>query len=147
MGDSRNSSSINSIREYRNQPAAKDWDQISLILELTGTPSIEELRFITDKSSTAYLRSFERKPRKNLAEKYPYSSPSLVRLMEGMLQFDPSRRLSVKEALSNSYFDTIRDLDKEKDADFNLRHDFEENEDLTCEELRPYFLREILEFT
>jgi serine/threonine protein kinase len=67
--------------------------------------------------------------------------------MEGMLQFDPRRRLSVKEALSNIYFDNIRDLDKEKDADFNLRLDFEENEELTCEELRPYFLREILEFT
>lgn len=133
--------------DNKNKAEVKDWDQLSLILELTGSPSIEELGFISYKSSVSYIRSLEAQKGNDLGNKYPYSSPSVVDIMKGMLQFDPRRRMSVKEAISHSYFDNIRRLDKEKEAYFSLRFEFEENEEMTCEELRPYFIREILKYT
>jgi mitogen-activated protein kinase 1/3 len=131
-------------RHYNgNQVEVKDWNQLSLIFELIGTPSIEELGFISHKSSVAYIRSLEIQKGKDLEDKYPYSNPTLTYIMKAMLQFDPRRRLRFKEAISHSYFDNVRSLDKEKEACSRLRFEFEENGEMACDELRHYLIREL----
>ena len=51
--------------------------------------------------------------------KYPGTPVELMNLMEKMLQFDPNKRITIKEALADSYFDDIRDKDMEMDVEIN----------------------------
>ena len=119
-------------------------DQLALILKLTGTPSNEQASFIKEKDSLAYLRSFQFQKRTLLSDQFPYSSNSILKLMERMLLFDPRSRITVEEALSDSYFDNIRDLAREERRSTNLIDlEFEGIETLKPEDLRSYFISEI----
>ena len=57
-----------------------------------------------------------------------------------MLIFDPYKRITVNECLEHPFFETIRDINEEEEASFNLEFEFEKDNDLTCEKLRKFFL-------
>lgn len=121
-------------------------DQLELILKLTGTPSDQQASFIRDKNTMAYLRSFKIQESSLLSEIFPHSSPSILNLMEGMLVFDPRSRITIEEALSNSYFDNVRDLAREQDSSCVIDLEFEGIKDLNPEDLRDHFINEIFRY-
>ncbi len=45
---------------------------------------------------------------------YPATKKSGIRLLQDMLTFDVSKRVSVEEALKSEYFDDVRDENSEK---------------------------------
>ena len=121
-------------------------DQLNVIFEVIGTPSEEELTFITDDKALLYLRSFGRREKQSLALIYHSSNPALIQIMERMLVFDPRRRLTLEEALASPYFDEVRDLERERNAEVPADFEFEHIEGATLEQLRQYFIQEILKY-
>jgi mitogen-activated protein kinase 1/3 len=121
-------------------------DQLNLILNVTGTPNLEEASFIAGKESLAYLRSFGQRESMQLTEFYPYTHSSVLYLIDSMLKLDPRKRMTIKQALSHQYFDNIRDPAKEIEATLNMQFKFEEIDNIGCEELRIYFIDEILKY-
>lgn len=122
-------------------------DQLSVIFEVIGTPSEEELQYITDEKAILYLKSFDYRPRKNLHQIYPGSHPALIELMNNMLRFVPSQRVNFAQALVHPFFDDVREPEKEIDAEVPADFEFENIEDITAEELRQYFIAEIRNYT
>jgi len=59
-----------------------------------------------------------------------------------MLEFNPDKRITADEILSNSYFDDIRILEQEEFeiCDINLKFD---DTDLSIEELREWVVQEL----
>lgn len=121
-------------------------DQLNVIFEVIGTPNETELDFITDDKALMYLRSFGQREKKEFALIYPHSHGNVIQLMERMLLFDPRKRISVTEALASPYFDDIRDPSKELDAEVPADFEFEHIEDITAQQLRHYFIEEILKY-
>ena len=118
-------------------------DQLNVIFDVIGTPNEEDMNFITDPNGILYLKSLKVRPKKNLKTKFPGSSDDSLDLLDQMLKFNPSKRITVNQALNHKFFAEIKDPKKEVEADFNLEFEFEKDEHLTMEKLRTLFVQVI----
>lgn len=59
-----------------------DHNQLSLILDVLGTPTIEEFYAVNNKRSRDYLRTLPLRKRTPLAKLYPEASAEAIDLME-----------------------------------------------------------------
>ncbi|CAG9331700.1 unnamed protein product [Blepharisma stoltei] len=121
-------------------------DQLNVIFEVIGTPDDSDKQFITDDKALIYLNSFGERERKSLALIYPHSDRALIELMENMILFNPRKRTSCIEALRHPYFDSVRDVQKEIDAEVPADFEFEHIENITAQQLREYFIQEIMRY-
>ncbi|CAG9312245.1 unnamed protein product [Blepharisma stoltei] len=121
-------------------------DQLNVIFEVIGTPDDNDKQFITDDKALIYLNSFGTREKKSLALIYPHSDRALIELMEHMILFNPRNRISCIEALRNNYFDSVRDVQKEVDAEVPADFEFEHVENITAQQLREYFIQEIMRY-
>jgi serine/threonine protein kinase len=118
-------------------------DQLNVIFEVIGTPSEEDMEFITDKNGILYLKSIKAKPKKNLKQKFPGSSDDALDVLDKMLQFNPRKRITVNQALEHPFFAEVRSRSKEVEAEFSLGFEFEKDSFLTIEKLRCLFIEVI----
>ena len=118
-------------------------DQLNVIFDVIGTPSEEDMEFITDPNGILYLKSLKVRPKKNLKSKFPGSTEDALDLLDKMLKFNPHKRITVNQSLEHPFFTEVRDPSKEVEADFNLEFEFEKDENLTMEKLRTLFIQVI----
>ena len=118
-------------------------DQLNVIFDVIGTPTDDDMQFITDPNGVLYLKSLKQRPKKNLKTKFPGSSDDALDLLDKMLKFDPNKRITVNQALNHPFFSDVKDPKKEVEADFNLEFEFEKDENLTMEKLRNLFIQVI----
>jgi mitogen-activated protein kinase 1/3 len=121
-------------------------DQLNVIFEVLGTPDESEIDFITDDKALLYLKSYGHREKKSLDMIYHGSHPALVELIEKMVVFDPRKRTNFEEALSHPYFEEVRDVSKEQNAEIPADFDFEHVENITLEDLRRLFIQEISKY-
>ncbi|KAJ9529354.1 hypothetical protein QJQ45_013777 [Haematococcus lacustris] len=131
--------------------------QLNLITRLIGSPSEAELGFITSDKARRYIRALPRCERTDLRRLWPNANakasgrqrpgagtrPSVslnraVDLIDRMLVFDPSARISVEAALAHPYLASLHDDSDEPSCatSFDL--------DLDSEQLTPDVVREII---
>ncbi len=120
-------------------------DQLSLILEVLGTPTEEDYSFISEPAKIKELRSLPFRKRLDFATRYPASGPDAIDLLNKMLVFSPLRRLTVEQCLGHPYFAGARNMARETVAESRLSFDFEEEADLDEKKLRALY-REELEY-
>ncbi|KAJ9586469.1 hypothetical protein L9F63_019869, partial [Diploptera punctata] len=83
--------------------------QLELITELLGTPTLEDMRYACDGARTHMLRRAPKPP--SLTALYTLSSQATheaVHLLCQMLVFDPDKRITVVDALAHPYLDEGR---------------------------------------
>jgi mitogen-activated protein kinase 1/3 len=83
-------------------------EQMTLIFDVIGTPSEDDLKFLTNPDALTWIRSLERTPKIPWAQLYPNANPLALDLIDKMLKFDPNQRISVAEALAHPYFASLR---------------------------------------
>lgn len=125
-------------------PVARD-DQLAVIFDVLGTPTAEDISYVTDAKAIGYLRSFTPNERLNMQNKYPGASGDGVDLLNRMLQFNPYFRISVDEALAHPFFNRVRKPHKERESDVQVVLEFE-TETLDRSRLRELFVEIILDF-
>ncbi|KAH9440837.1 hypothetical protein Pst134EA_032992 [Puccinia striiformis f. sp. tritici] len=79
-------------------------DQLTQILRVLGTPDEVTLRRIQTESPEIQLRPFPRVAKISFQSLYPKAHPLAADLLERLLKFDPSQRLSCEDALTHQYF-------------------------------------------
>ncbi len=119
------------------------YDQLNMIFEVIGTPSEDDMQFITDKNAIVYLNSLKSRNKMNLKSKFPGSSDDSLDLLDKMLQFNPHKRITLQEALDHPLFDQIRDIQKEQVASFSLDFEYEKDQNLTMDKIRWILLNVI----
>ena len=88
-------------------------------------------------------------PRKDFAAMFPHADADAIELLNRMLQFDPKKRVTPKEALESSFFDGMRrpDLEATFSGSLVLPYDFTNmNSDESMQTCRTLIYNEVLQF-
>ncbi|EIW65025.1 Pkinase-domain-containing protein [Trametes versicolor FP-101664 SS1] len=83
-------------------------DQLLHIMRIIGTPDERVLRKIATEGQTEgqAQKQYPRYPKIPFSQVLPKASAHAIDLLERLLQFDPSKRISAAEALTHPYFTT-----------------------------------------
>uniref|UniRef100_A0A0G4G3V7 Mitogen-activated protein kinase n=1 Tax=Chromera velia CCMP2878 TaxID=1169474 RepID=A0A0G4G3V7_9ALVE len=125
---------------------SKIQDQLSLIFNVIGTPSKEDLQGLQKTDAQSYVKGFGHKQRQDLRAKFPGSSEAALDLLARFLIFNPQKRITAEDALEHPFFDGARDKKLEVDAEGPCVLPFDDDAALTEEELRTALLREVGRF-
>ncbi|KAG2154194.1 kinase-like domain-containing protein [Suillus bovinus] len=123
--------------------------QLTLILDVLGTPTLDEFYAITTRRSRDYIRALPFRKRRPFAQIFPNANPMAVDFLTKTLTFDPKKRITVEEALAHPYLEAYHDPDDEPVAppldpeffEFDLHKD-----DISREQLKELLYEEIISF-
>ncbi|TYJ56852.1 mitogen-activated protein kinase CPK1 [Cryptococcus floricola] len=87
--------------------------QLSLILQVLGTPTMDDFNEITSQRSKDYLRALEFTRRQDFATIIPKAKPNALDLLRKTLTFSPTKRITVEEALNHPYVEAYHDMNDE----------------------------------
>ncbi|XP_022730237.1 mitogen-activated protein kinase homolog NTF6-like [Durio zibethinus] len=124
----------------------KDYvQQLGLITQLLGSPEDSDLGFLRSDNARKYVRQLPRFPKQPFAEKFPDMSPVAIDLAEKMLVFDPSKRITVEEALNHPFLSSLHEINEEPTCPSPFIFDFEQTT-LNEEDIKELIWRECLNF-
>ncbi|KAE8688750.1 Mitogen-activated protein kinase-like protein NTF6 [Hibiscus syriacus] len=132
----------------RREPlfSGKDYvQQLGLITQLLGSPEDSDLGFLRSDNARKYVKQLPRFPKQPFAEKFPDLSPEAIDLAEKMLVFDPSKRITVDEALNHPYLSSLHEINEEPTCPSPFVFDFEQMT-LNEEDIKELIWRESLNF-
>ncbi|PWN48461.1 putative MAP kinase Kpp2 [Violaceomyces palustris] len=90
--------------------------QLSLTLEILGTPSLDDFYAITSTRSRDYIRALPFRKKRNFSQMFPNANPLAIDLMEQCLTFSPRKRITVEAALAHPYLEPYHDPEDEPTA-------------------------------
>lgn len=128
----------------------KDYhNQLTLILEVLGTPTMEDYYNVKSRRARDYLRSLPFTRRRPFTEMCPGANPLAIDLLEKLLTFNPAKRISVEQALEHPYLRPYHDAEDEPTAPPIPEHFFDfdkQKEELGTEQLKHLIYEEIMRY-
>lgn len=121
--------------------------QLTLILDVLGTPTMEDYYGIKSRRAREYIRSLPFKKKIPFKHLFPKTNDLALDLLEKLLAFNPAKRITVEEALRHPYLEPYHDPDDEPTADPIPEEffDFDKNKDaLSKEQLKLLIYEEIM---
>ncbi|GAB2242733.1 hypothetical protein Droror1_Dr00019508 [Drosera rotundifolia] len=92
----------------------KDYmQQLGLITQLLGSPEDADLEFLKSANAKNYVKQLPWSQKKSFSQIFPKASPLVLDLAEQMLVFDPSKRITVGEALNHPYLSSLHEINEE----------------------------------
>ncbi|KAJ2985527.1 hypothetical protein NUW58_g5480 [Xylaria curta] len=119
-------------------------DQLNQILHILGTPNEETLSRIGSSRAQEYVRNLPYMPKKPFPTLFPNANPDALDLLDQMLAFDPSSRISVERALEHPYLQIWHDASDEPDCTNTFNFDFEVVDDVG--DMRRMIMEEVFRF-
>ncbi|KAL1818942.1 hypothetical protein DCAR_0415173 [Daucus carota subsp. sativus] len=119
--------------------------QMRLLTELLGTPTEADLGFVRNEDAKRYIMQLPRHPRQSLRQLYPQVHPLAIDLIDKMLTFDPSKRITVEEALAHPYLARLHDIADEPVCTKPFSFEFE-TAHLGEEQIKDMIYQEALAF-
>jgi mitogen-activated protein kinase 1/3 len=118
-----------------------------LILDVLGTPTMEDYYGIKSRRAREYIRSLPFKKKVPFRTLFPNTSELALDLLEKLLAFNPVKRITVEEALKHPYLEPYHDPDDEPTAPPIPEEffDFDKHKDsLSKEQLKQLIYQEIM---
>jgi mitogen-activated protein kinase 1/3 len=91
--------------------------QLDLILDVIGTPTLDEFYAITSRRSRDYIRALPIRKRRPFQALFPKASPEAIDFLQRTLTFDPKKRATVEECLDHPYLSAYHDPEDEPSSD------------------------------
>ena len=128
-------------------PGQSTTNQISTIINLLGSPSEEDLEECPNRNARRFVKGLGTKPKtpwRHIFRGCDYDKDE-IDILDKMLTWNPNKRISVEDALSHPFFESLHDPFDEP-VTFPL-DDFEfEKEDISLIELKNRLWIEILKY-
>ena len=126
-------------------PGRDSVQQLSLITDVVGNFSSEQIRKTKNPKARAFMRAMPRKRGRSLYDMFPSANESAVDLMARMLHPDPDHRITVEDALAHPYLSQLHLPSDEPVCTASIDFNFEEAP-LTEPMLRELIYNEMLRF-
>ncbi|KAL0241444.1 hypothetical protein GEMRC1_006679 [Eukaryota sp. GEM-RC1] len=123
-------------------PGTDHRNQLQTIISVLGSPSPAEIDALATGAVRNHLKQMPFYPKVPMAKAFPNGSPTALDLLEKMLQFDPSNRITIEEALQHPYLKLLHDPEDEPLADKPFTSPWE-GDQLTSAELKGMIYDEI----
>ncbi|CAJ0924957.1 9223_t:CDS:2 [Entrophospora sp. SA101] len=81
--------------------------QLTLILDVLGTPTMEDFHGIKSRRAREYIRSLPFKKRIPFSKMFPDANTHAIDMLEKLLTFNPTKRITVEEALEHPYLEPV----------------------------------------
>jgi hypothetical protein len=128
-------------------PGRNHHHQMQVIVDLLGSPATEDLWFVPPGSAVhRIISAVGAKRRVSFRRLFPRANPQAVDLLEKMLHFNPSKRITVLEALEHPYVADYHYADDEPEAPSVVKFDFDAMGRLSKPFLQARMVDEILEY-
>jgi serine/threonine protein kinase len=116
-------------------------EQVNLIISVRGTPDEDTKKQISNEYALKYIESLSVKEKVPLQELFPTAPVECLDLLDKMLDLNPSRRITVDEALEHPYLETMHDPEDEPSFEGTIDFSFEEDQTLNLEKVKRLILR------
>ncbi|KAI3461940.1 hypothetical protein Pfo_018603 [Paulownia fortunei] len=123
-------------------PGTDCLSQLKLIISVLGSQPEADLEFIDNAKAKRFIRSLDFSRGAHFSSLYPHADPLAIDLLDRMLVFDPSKRITVTEALCHPYISSLYDPSCNPPAQYRINVDIDEN--IREPVIREMMLREIL---
>lgn len=121
-------------------------DQIQKIISVLGSPSPDDLEFITNPEAKEFvLVKLAKRTRQPFSHLFSKSNPVALDLLSKMLVFNPNKRYTIEQCISHPYFETLHIPEEEPIASSPFDWKFDEIE-LTKDTLQTMIYEESLSF-
>lgn len=125
-------------------PGTECLNQLKLIINILGSQREEDIEFIDNPKARRYIKTLTYTPGTPLQRLYPNAHPLAIDLLQRMLIFDPTKRISVTEALQHPYMAGLYDPNSNPPAQVPV--DLEIDEDLEEDTIRDLMWDEMLHY-
>ena len=88
-------------------PGENYLDQIQRIISVLGTPSYNDISYITNEQALKFIKSLPKRSKQSFDKLFSKANPLALDLLENMLTFNPHDRYTVEDCLSHPYFEGI----------------------------------------
>jgi len=119
-------------------------DQLNQILHYLGTPSESTLARIGSPRAQEYVRNLPYMSKIPFNQLFPRANPDALDLLDRMLAFDPSQRITVEEALEHRYLSIWHDASDEPQCPTTFDFAFESVDEVP--DMRAMILDEVRRF-
>lgn len=119
-------------------------DQLNQILHVLGTPEESTIQLITSPRARDYVRNLPFMPKIPYSNFFPRANTDALDLLERMLAFVPSNRITTEQALEHPYLAIWHDPSDEPSHPHLFDFGFEAIQ--KREEIRPVILNEVRRF-
>ena len=123
-------------------PGVSTLNQLDRIMEVTGRPLAEDLLGYSS-SMHNMLDMLNATKNRELGVMLSCRDHEAVNLIESLLQFNPSKRINVEDALAHPYLKEFHDLDEEIDCPYTIRIALDDNVKLSIKEYRGRIYQDI----
>jgi len=117
-------------------PGRDHLHQLQLITDIMGTPTESDIRTIRGAYARRVLRSLPYRPAKPWRQVFPNASGAAIDLLQRLLVFDASKRLTAEEALDHPYLRDLKTPIRDMKVETPLNSEFEFDQ-LTSPKMMP----------
>jgi serine/threonine protein kinase len=120
-------------------------DQIQKIISVLGSPSKEDLNFITNSQAKEFVMKLPKRTKQQFSALFPKANPVALDLLSKLLVFNPNKRYTVEQCIGHPYFEGLHNPDEEPLANNPFDWSFDDIE-LTKENIQSMIYEEALKF-
>ena len=113
-------------------PADNYLDELQKIISVLGSPSENDLEFISDQKIKSFVLRLAKRTKQSFNLMFSNANPVALDLLGKMLTFNPKKRYTVEQCISHPYFEGLHDPEQEPTADSTF--DFSYDKDASSKE-------------
>jgi len=108
-------------------PGTSTMNQIDRIIEVTGSPSKEDIEAIQSEFAAQMLENLPEPNERGLESMYPNADGDAHDLLKKLLMFNPDKRITVEEALAHNYVTQFHNIEEEISCEKKIHIPIDDN--------------------